>query len=147
MSTGATILFVEDNADDMELTLHALKNAGVKENIDVVQDGQEALDYLFAVGKFEYLADSLPSVVFLDLKLPKINGLEVLRRLRANDRTKHLPVVILSTSIEQSDLTASYKLGVNSYLQKPTQYNEFVSVIQRAILYWSNLNRQPLPGR
>src|SRR5512145_2722172 len=128
MKTGMTILFVEDNADDMELTLHALKNSGLPENIDAVQDGQEALDYLFAQGKFEYLSSSLPAVVFLDLKLPKINGLEVLRRLRDHDRTKHLPVVILSTSVERSDLLTAYKLGANSYLQKPTQYNDFVSV-------------------
>src|SRR5947208_577873 len=120
-----SILLVEDNPDDEELTVRALRRSHIANEIIVARDGEEALDYLFATGPH---AGSLfiPAVVLLDLKLPKVDGLEILRRLRANDRTRRIPVVVLTSSKEQEDVLESYNLGANSYVRKPVDFNQFV---------------------
>ncbi len=123
MEEKRTILLVEDNPDDVELTLRALKQHNVSNEISVVRDGAEALDYLFATGAYADRDTSvLPAVVILDLKLPKVDGLEVLQRLRADERTKLVPVVILTSSKEEKDMVNGYKLGANSYVQKPVDF-------------------------
>lgn len=135
---GKTILLVEDDADDIELTLRALKRSNIRNGITVVHDGAEALDLLFSAG-------AMPAVVLLDLKLPKIDGLEVLRRLRADPRTELLPVVVLTSSNEERDIAASYRLGVNSYVRKPVDFNRFAEAVCQLGLYWLLLNEVP-PG-
>ena len=130
------ILLVEDNADDEALTRRALQKNNVKNELMVAHDGQEALDLLFSGGR-------LPQVILLDLKLPKIDGLEVLRRLRADERTKLLPVVILTSSNEERDLVSSYSLGANSYVRKPVDFNEFTEAARQLGLYWLLLNEPP----
>jgi two-component system, response regulator len=138
------ILLVEDNADDEALTMRAFKKSNLKNEVVVVRDGVEALDYLFGTGDFEGRDLSvMPHLILLDLKLPKIDGLEVLRRLRADPRTKLLPVVILTSSKEQEDLINGYSLGANSYVRKPIDFNEFMSAIQQLGLYWMVLNEFP----
>ncbi len=136
------ILLVEDNADDEILCLRALKKNNITSEVFVARDGAEALDYLFVENGD---TSELPHLVLLDLKLPKINGLQVLARLRANPRTELLPVVMLTTSIEESDLVESYKLGVNSYIRKPVDFAEFTEVVRQLGLYWLLLNRNA-PG-
>lgn len=141
------ILYVEDNESDEVLTLRALKANNIANQVVVVRDGAEALEYLFATG--EYLSrDSadLPAVVLLDLKLPKIDGLEVLRRIRANAVTKILPVVILTSSTEQRDLIQGYSLGANSYVRKPVEFNEFADAVRQLGMYWLLLNEAPPPA-
>jgi len=123
-----TILLVEDNPDDVKLTLRALKKSNIKNEVIVVGDGVEAVDYLFGTGKFAGRDTGiLPQVVLLDLKMPKMDGLEVLHRIRADERTRVLPVVILTTSSEDKDKVDSYKLGANSYIRKPVDFNQFVA--------------------
>jgi two-component system, response regulator len=140
------ILLVEDNPDDVDLMLHALKINNIKNDIVVTNDGAAALDYLFGKGKFsDRDLTIMPTVVLLDLKLPKIDGLEVLRRVRANDRTKFLPVVILTSSKEEQDIVSGYKLGVNSYICKPIDFIQFAEVVSHLGLYWLLLNEVP-PG-
>jgi len=138
------ILLVEDNPDDEALTLRALKKNNIKNTVIVVRDGVEALDYLFCRGEY---ADrnpcSLPQIVLLDLKLPKLDGLEVLRQIRANELTKFQPVVILTSSKEDQDLINGYKLGVNSYVRKPVNFGEFSEAIKQLGLYWLILNELP----
>lgn len=135
------ILLVEDNPDDEELTRLAFAECRIANRLDVARDGQEALDYLFAAGKYAGRDPcELPQVVLLDLKLPKIDGLEVLRRIRANGNTRLLPVVILTTSKEQKDLVASYSLGANSYIQKPVDFAQFLEAVRQLGLYWLVLN-------
>jgi two-component system response regulator len=138
------ILLVEDNADDEALTLRALNKSKVANTIVVVRDGAEALDYLFCSGAY---ADrnplDLPQVILLDLKLPKVDGLEVLRRLRAEPRTHMLPVVILTSSKEEQDLVNAYSNGANSYVRKPVDFNQFVEAIRQLGLYWLVLNEAP----
>jgi two-component system response regulator len=138
------ILLVEDNADDEALTLRALNKNKIANKIVVVRDGAEALDYLFATGTH---ADrdpfELPQVILLDLKLPKIDGLEVLRRLRSDPRTHMLPVVVLTSSKEEQDMLKAYSLGVNSYVRKPVDFNQFVEAIGQLGLYWLVLNEAP----
>ena len=138
------ILLVEDNADDEALTLRALNKSKVANTIVVVRDGAEALDYLFCSGAY---ADrnplDLPQVILLDLKLPKVDGLEVLRRLRAEPRTHMLPVVILTSSKEEQDLVNAYSSGANSYVRKPVDFNQFVDAIRQLGLYWLVLNEVP----
>ncbi|HEY8537080.1 MAG TPA: response regulator [Vicinamibacterales bacterium] len=140
------ILLVEDNPDDQELTRRALKNAKILNEIVVVQDGVEALDYLFGTGKYEGRDTSiLPQLVLLDLKLPKIDGLEVLKRLRADERTRLLPVVLLTSSREERDVMAGYSLGANSYVRKPVDFVQFQEAVRQLGLYWLLLNEPP-PG-
>jgi two-component system, response regulator len=137
-----SILLVEDNPDDEALTIRALRNSNILNRVDVVRDGAEALDYLFATGAHSGRDTSVTTqVVLLDLKLPKIDGLEVLRRLRADDRTKLLPVVVLTSSDEERDLISSYRLGANSYVRKPVDFAEFSEAVRQLGLYWLLLNR------
>ena len=139
-----TILLVEDNADDEALTLRALNKSKVANRIDVVRDGAEALDYLFCSGTFEGRDPlDLPQVILLDLKLPKVDGLEVLRRIRADPRTHRLAVVILTSSKEEQDLATAYAYGANSYVRKPVDFSQFVDAISHLGLYWLVLNEPP----
>ena len=146
MSTGEqVIMLVEDNPGDEELTLRALQKSNVLNPVVVARDGAEALDYLFVRGKYAGRdATVLPQVVLLDLKLPKVNGLEVLRAIRADPRTRLLPVVILSSSNEDKDLIRSYDLGANSYVRKPVDFAQFLDAARQLGLYWLVIN-QPAP--
>lgn len=138
-----TILLVEDNDDDVELTRRAFARGNLINELIVVRDGQEALDYLFATGAYaDRDAASLPHLVLLDLNLPKINGLEVLRRIRSAETTKRLPVVVLTTSKEEKDIFGSYDLGANSYVRKPVDFAQFTEAVQQLGLYWLVLNEQ-----
>lgn len=142
------ILLVEDNPDDEALTLRALRKANVGNEVTVVRDGAEALDFLFATGAHAGRETSiLPQVVLLDLKLPKIDGLEVLRRVRADHRTKLLPVVILTSSDEEQDRIRGYALGANSYVRKPVDFTQFAEAVRQLGLYWLVLNQPPPPPR
>jgi two-component system response regulator len=138
------ILLVEDNPDDVEITLRAFKKSNIANQIVVVRDGQEALDYLFVGGAYAG-RDSMimPHMVLLDLKLPGINGLEVLRRMRAHKRTRLLPVVILTNSTEEADIIGGYNLGANSYVRKPVDFAQFVGTALQLGLYWLALNEPP----
>jgi len=139
-----SILLVEDNLDDVDLTLHALKKNNIKNEIIVTYDGAEALDFLFGTGKYSGRDLSLmPTIILLDLKLPKVDGLEVLRRIRANELTKFLPVVILTSSKEEQDILKGYSLGVNSYVRKPVDFNQFAEAVSHLGLYWLLLNEAP----
>ncbi|HYO51397.1 response regulator [Archangium sp.] len=147
MSSPRTILLVEDNPDDVDLTRRAFQRAGLTQPLDVVEDGVEALDYVFARGAYAHRAsEPLPALVLLDLKLPRLDGHEVLRQIRASTRTRFLPVVILTSSDEEKDLVESYSQGCNSYVRKPVSYTEFVEAARQLGVYWLVLNRAPLPG-
>lgn len=138
------ILLVEDNPSDIGLTQRALDKSRIANELLIAEDGQEALDYLFGAGAYagrDVL--QLPALVLLDLKLPRVDGLEVLRRIRADERTRRQPVVILTTSQEEQDVAASYDLGVNSYIRKPVDFNQFAQAIQHLGLYWLVLNEAP----
>lgn len=139
------ILLVEDNADDEALTLRALKKNNIRNDVVVVRDGVEALDYLFGTGTYagRNLAE-MPQVILLDLKLPRVDGLEVLRRLREEARTRLLPVVILTSSNEEQDRINGYGLGANSYVRKPVDFNQFLEAVRQLGLYWLILN-EPVP--
>ncbi len=141
------ILLVEDSPDDVLLTLRALQKNNILNEVIVVNDGAQALDYLFGTGVY---ADRdmkvVPQLVLLDLKLPKIEGLEVLRRLREDDRTRLLPVVVLTSSDEELDILSSYKLGANSYIRKPVDFRQFTEAVQQLGLYWLVLNQGPPAG-
>ncbi|GHE27376.1 response regulator [Vulcaniibacterium thermophilum] len=138
------ILLVEDNPDDVELTRLAFEEAQVANTLTVVRDGAEALDYLFARGRYaDRDPQDLPSLVLLDLNLPKLDGREVLQAIRNDERTRALPVVVLTTSAEPFDVEASYTLGVNSYIQKPVDFNQFVWAVKQVGLYWLVLNQPP----
>ena len=139
-----SILIVEDNPDDETLVLRALRKSNIANEIVVVRDGAEALDRLFGEGPYEGRGMFKPTVVLLDLKLPKIDGLEVLRRLRADDRTKGLSVVVLTSSDEQEDMVRSYALGANSYVRKPVEFGSFSDAVNQLGLYWLLLN-EPIP--
>ncbi|HEX9800495.1 MAG TPA: response regulator [Thermoanaerobaculia bacterium] len=139
-----TILLVEDNPDDEALTLRALRKHNLGNEVVVARDGAEALDYLFATGPHAGRdASATPQLVLLDLKLPKLDGLEVLRRVRSDERTRLLPVVVLTSSREERDLIDSYRLGANSYVRKPVDFNEFVEAARQLGLYWLLLNEPP----
>jgi two-component system response regulator len=140
------ILLVEDNPDDQELTLRALEANNIMNEVVVLEDGAEALDYLFARGRHaDRDPETPPQVVLLDLKLPKVDGLEVLKQMRADERTRLLPVVILTSSKEESDIMHGYSLGANSYVRKPVDFTEFREAVRQLGLYWLLLNEPP-PG-
>ena len=138
------ILLVEDNLDDVELTLHAFKKNNIRNEVIVVNDGAAALDFLFGTGNYTNRDRSImPTIILLDLQLPKIGGLEVLRQIRANNQTKYLPVVILTSSKEEQDIVQGYSLGVNSYVRKPVDFNQFSEAVNQLGLYWLLLNELP----
>ena len=138
------VLLVEDNPEDLQLALRALAKAHLTNHIEVVRDGAEALDFIFGEGPYAgRKLENGPKVVLLDLKLPKVDGLEVLKRLKADDRTKTIPVVMLTSSREQSDLVESYRLGVNSYIVKPVNFERFAQAVQELGMYWVLLNQSP----
>ena len=144
VSPGKVILLVEDNSDDEKLTLRALRKKNIANPVVVVRDGLEAVEYLFGTGAHAGRnASDVPAVILLDLKLPKLDGHEVLKRVRADPRTRHVPVVILTSSKEQQDLAASYDLGANSYIRKPVDFEEFVEVAGTLGLYWLLCNQPP----
>jgi len=139
------ILLVEDNPDDVELTRQALQKNKIANHLDVAGDGAEALDYLFCQGAYaDRDPHNLPKLILLDLKLPKLGGLQVLKRLRADERTKLIPVVILTSSREEHDLISSYKSGANSYVRKPVDFNKFVEAVHNIGLYWLLINEPPV---
>jgi two-component system response regulator len=140
-----TILLVEDNPDDEALTLRALKRHNIENEIVVARDGAEAIDYLFASGRYEGRnTRHMPQVVLLDLKLPKVDGIEVLQRIRASEKTCLLPVVVLTSSNEQQDLVKSYSSGANSYVRKPVNFEEFIEATRQLGLYWLVLNQSAM---
>jgi CheY-like chemotaxis protein len=144
MNQNVDILLVEDNKDDVELTLHALRKEKLANNIQVVSDGEEALDFIFCRGTFHDRPNQCPKLVLLDLKLPKVDGLEVLRQLKADPQTKAVPVVILTSSKEERDLVSGYNLGANSYIQKPVDFDQFRDTVKRVGLYWLVVNQPPV---
>jgi two-component system response regulator len=141
MMNEKTILLVEDNPDDADLTLRALKRNKIMNDVTVARDGVEALEYLLPRNGAPKMR--MPAVVLLDLKLPRVDGIEVLRRIRADERTRLLPVIILTTSREQEDLINSYRNGCNSYIRKPVDFSEFITAVQQIGLYWLVLNESP----
>ena len=142
MKSEVDILLIEDSLDDAEMTIRALKKIKLDNNVVHLENGQEALDFLFAKGKFENLRlSSQPKVILLDIKMPKVDGIEVLRRIKSDKRTRMIPVVIMTSSSEEKDLVTSYKLGVNSYVVKPVDFENFTSVVGELGLYWLLANR------
>jgi two-component system response regulator len=141
------ILLVEDNPDDEELTLMALKENNILNEVVVAHDGEEALEYLFGTGKWAGRNPaSLPQLILLDLKLPKLGGMEVLQRLRAEPRTQLIPVVVLTSSSEEDDVVSSYRLGANSYVRKPVEFGDFSAAVKQVGLYWLLLSELPPQG-
>jgi len=139
------ILLVEDNQDDVELTLHALRREHLANNIFTVRDGEEAIDFLFCTGTHSNRNfDHPPRLVLLDLKLPKLNGLDVLKRVKQDPRTRSIPIVVLTSSKEERDLVDSYNLGANSYIQKPVDFDQFRQMVKNTGLYWMVINQYPL---
>lgn len=143
MNKAINILLVEDNPDDVELTLHALKKNNIVNPVKIARDGQEALDYIFYKGKYQDGQHDLPNVILLDLKLPKVDGIEVLQKIKGDRKTKLIPVVVLTSSKEESDLLKSYDLGVNSYIRKPVDFDQFVETVRQIGFYWMLINEQP----
>jgi CheY-like chemotaxis protein len=145
MSNLGRILMVEDDPKDVELSLTALEDYNLANEVVVAHDGEEALDYLFCRGKFESRSGENPAVLLLDLKLPKVDGLEVLRAIKSDDKLKMIPVVVLTSSHEEKDMVASYRLGVNAYVVKPVDFHEFVNAIKELGIFWAVINEPP-PG-
>ncbi len=144
INTEVEILLVEDNPADAELTLRALRKNHLANNIVVVSDGEQALDFVFARGEFSQRQMSdMPRVILLDLKLPKVNGLDVLRQIKGDLRTKVIPVVVLTSSSEEKDIIESYKLGVNSYIVKPVDFEKFLTAVKELGMYWLLINQAP----
>jgi two-component system response regulator len=139
---GVEILLVEDNPNDVEMTLRALKKRNLANQVHVVKDGAEALDFLFATGAYSARnTNNVPKVVLLDLKLPKVSGMEVLKKIKADERTRTIPVVVLTSSQEEKDMVVSYRLGVNSYIVKPVDFDKFVESVGEIGLYWLLINK------
>ncbi|MGB6691952.1 MAG: response regulator [Terracidiphilus sp.] len=139
------ILMVEDDSNDVEMTLTALEDYNLANEVVVTRDGEEALDYLFCRGKYASRSGENPAVLLLDLKLPKVDGLEVLRQVKSDDKLKMIPVVVLTSSHEEKDMVASYKLGVNAYVVKPVDFHEFVNAVKELGVFWAVINVAP-PG-
>lgn len=137
------ILLVEDNPNDLELTLHALKKHRLVNHIRVARDGAEALDFIFRTGDYATRTEGNPRLILLDLKLPKVDGLEVLKQIRTNPQTRLIPIVVMTTSHEDRDIMTSYELGVNSYIVKPVDFEQFVQAMQHLGFYWLLLNQPP----
>jgi CheY-like chemotaxis protein len=145
MSTLGRILIVEDDPNDVELTLTALEEYNLANEVIVTRDGEEALDYLYCRGNFKARSNGNPAVLLLDLKLPKRDGLEVLRQIKSDEKLKLIPVVVLTSSHEEKDVVASYKLGVNAYVVKPVDFHEFVNAVKELGIFWAVINESP-PG-
>ena len=145
MESIGRILLVEDDPKDTELTMTALEEYNLGNEVVVATDGEEALDYLYYRGKFQRRSGENPAVMLLDLKLPKVDGLEVLQRVKADDTLKMIPVVVLTSSREERDMLSSYKLGVNAYVVKPVDFHEFVNAIKELGVFWAIINEAP-PG-
>ena len=145
MNTLARILMVEDDPRDVELTLTALEEHNLANEVVVTRDGTDALDYLYCRGQYANRPNDNPAVILLDLKLPKINGVEVLQQIRSDERLKMIPVVVLTSSHEERDMLASYRLGVNAYVVKPVDFHEFVNAVKELGMFWAIIN-QPPPG-
>lgn len=142
--SAAEILLVEDNPNDVELTLRAFKKRNFANKVYAVSDGQEALDYIFGTARYSDRDINIPpKVILLDLKLPKVNGLEVLKRIKSDERTRSIPVVVVTSSQEEVDLKECYELGVNSYIQKPVEFDKFVEVLSEVGIYWMAVNKIP----
>ena len=141
------ILLAEDNPNDVRLTLHALRRYNLTNNIHVVRDGAEALDFIFCTGAYaQRNIEQTPKVILLDLKLPLVNGLEVLQQIRADPRTRMIPVVVLTSSREERDIVETYRFGVNSYITKPVDFEQFTEAVRALGMYWVLLNQPPLPA-
>jgi DNA-binding response OmpR family regulator len=145
MTTLGRILLVEDDLKDTELTMTALEEYNLSNEVVVARDGEEALDYLYCRGKYRTRTSENPAVLLLDLKLPKVDGLEVLQQIRSDEKLKWIPVVVLTSSREERDMVASYKLGVNAYVVKPVDFHEFVNAIKELGVFWAIINEPP-PG-
>lgn len=145
MNELGRILIVEDDPKDVELTLTALEEYNLANEVVVARDGEEALDYLYCRGNFKMRSGDNPAVLLLDLKLPKVNGLEVLQQIKTDEKLKLIPVVVLTSSREEKDMVASYKLGVNAYVVKPVDFHEFVNAIKELGVFWAVINEPP-PG-
>ena len=145
MSAFGRILMVEDDPKDVELTLTALDDYKLANEVVVTRDGEEALDYLYCRGKFKTRSSDNPAVLLLDLKLPKVDGLEVLQQIKSDEKLKMIPVVVLTSSHEEKDMVTSYKLGVNAYVVKPVDFHEFVNAVKELGVFWALIN-QPPPG-
>jgi CheY-like chemotaxis protein len=145
MDTPARILMVEDDPKDVELTLTALEEYNLVNEVVIARDGQEALDFLYCQGQFSTRPHDNPAVILLDLKLPKVDGLEVLNRIKSDEHLKMIPVVVLTSSREERDMMKSYRLGVNAYVVKPVDFHEFVNAVRELGIFWAVIN-QPPPG-
>ena len=143
MNNGMEILLIEDNPEDAEITLRAFQKHHIANKIQVVRDGEEALECLFNTGRYAESNLMNPRLILLDLKLPKVDGLEILQRCKADPRTKNIPIVILTSSREEQDLVKSYRLGVNSYVVKPVDFHQFTDAVRQLGLYWMLLNQVP----
>lgn len=143
--TGIDILLVDDSPEDVDLALHALRAQNLANNITIARDGEEALDFLFCRGAFsERSFNSSPKLILLDLKLPKVDGMQVLQQIKGDSRTKNIPVVMMTSSKEERDVVKSYDLGVNSYIQKPVEFDDFRGVVKSLGLYWLVINQRPI---